>query len=144
MYFINEGVGPALKYTGLHIVTIQTTDLTFNIHNCYNGKHLLSWDHCNIRRSGRVGPLVFLEVGRRCQGGPGVLWMYYPDHLAGKFRESLQRSVYSLYKLMTAMTGYKNVYYFCLVSTQWHVTFNEPLSLYIHYGKCCKIGNMMS
>ena len=93
VYLINEGVGPALNFTGLHIVTIRTTDLTFNIYNFYNGKHLLTWEHCNIRRSGCVGPLVFLEIGRRCQGGAGVLWMYYPTHLAQEFRESLHRLV---------------------------------------------------
>ena len=101
VYFINEGVGPLLNFTGLHIVTIRTTNLTFNIHNFYNGKHLLAWEHCKIRRSGCVGPLVFLEIGSRCQGGPGVLWMYYPAHLAQEFRESLNRLAVYITKLCT-------------------------------------------
>ena len=96
VYFINEGVGPTLNFTGLHVVTIRTTNLTFNIYNYYNGKHLLSWQHSHLRRSGSVGPLVFLEIGRRCHGGPGLLWMYHPTDLAAAFRESLQRLVVSI------------------------------------------------
>lgn len=93
VYLINEGVGPKLNLTGLHFVTTQASNLTFNIHSFYNGKHLMAWEHCHIRRSGRVGPLVFLEIGRSCQGGPGVLWMYYPIHLAAQLRESLHKLV---------------------------------------------------
>ena len=91
VYFINEGIGPTLHLDGLHFVTIQPTNRTFNIYNFYNEEHLLAWNHCDIRRVGRVGTLVFLEVGRRCQGGPGVLWMYCADHLAAEFRESLDK-----------------------------------------------------
>ena len=93
VYLINEGVGPKLNFIGIHVVTVNTTNLTFNIYNYYNEKHLLAWEHCNIRRSGCIGPLVFLEIGRKCLAGPGVLWMYYPAHLAAQFRESLHRLV---------------------------------------------------
>ena len=97
VYLINEGVGPKLNLTGLHFVTTQATSLTFNIYSFYTGKHLMVWEHCNIRRSGCVGSLVFLEVGRRCQGGPGILWMYCPNHLATQFRESLHKLVMNVY-----------------------------------------------
>lgn len=91
VYFISEGVAQTLNFTGLHVVTISATNLTFNIYDFYNGKHLLAWEHCSIRKSGCVGPLVFLEVGKSCHGGPGVLWMFHPDHLAAKFSKSLQK-----------------------------------------------------
>ena len=97
VYLINEGVGPKLNFTGLHFVTTQATSLTFNIYSFYTGKHLMAWEHRNIRRSGCVGSLVFLEVGRRCQGGPGILWMYCPNHLATQFRESLHKLVMNAY-----------------------------------------------
>jgi len=96
VYIIKEGIGPKLGI-GLHFVTTRDTDLTFNIYSFHTGKLLLVWAHCNIRRSGRIGPLVFLEVGRSCQGGPGVLWMYHPDHLAAQFRESLYRLAFYNY-----------------------------------------------
>ena len=92
VYLISEGVGLRLNFTGLHVVTIQTTNSTFNIYT-YEGKHLLAWEHRCIRRTGRVGPVVFLEGGRKCRGGPGVLWMYHPEHLAAKFKNELERLV---------------------------------------------------
>ena len=89
VYLINHGIGPGLNLNGLRIVAI--INLTFNIYDFYNGEHLLAWEHCNIKGVGHINSLVFLEVGRGCQGGPGVLWMYCPDHLAAEFRESLDR-----------------------------------------------------
>lgn len=91
MGMINEGIGPKLNLKGLHIVTIQPSNLTINIYDFYNGKHVLAWEHCNIKRTGRYFSLVFLEVGSWCQGGPGVLWMHCPDSLVTKFRESLDK-----------------------------------------------------
>ena len=93
VYLINEGVGPKLNFTGIHVVNISTTNLTFYIpvYNYYNEKQLLAWEHCNIRRSGCIDSLVFLEVGRNCQAEAGMLWVYYPTHLAAQFRKSLHR-----------------------------------------------------
>ena len=105
VYLINEGIGPRLHLDGLHFVTIQPSNLTFNIYDFHNGKHFLAWEHCNIRLADRVGPLVFLEVDRRCQGGPGVLWMYCPDHLAAQFRESLDKLAIT-YIITTAIHMY--------------------------------------
>ena len=90
MYIINEDVGKKLGYEGLHIIAIRRNS-TMNIHNFHSGKHLLSWDRDKLRRSGCIGSLVFMEAGRRCYGGPGLLWMYCPVSVAGKFRECLHK-----------------------------------------------------
>ena len=97
MHLINEGVGPQLNFTGLYVVTIQVTNSTFNIYNFYSGKHLMAWKHYNIKKYGHIGPLVFLKVDMadKTQGGLGVLWMYFSNHLAVQFIESLYKLVAS-------------------------------------------------
>ena len=94
MYLIHEGIGPRLQLDGLHFVTIQPANSSFNIYDFFSRKHVLAWERCNIQRAGRYGLLVFIEVNRSCQGGPGVLWMSCPDHLATQFRESLHKLAY--------------------------------------------------
>lgn len=37
---------------------------------------IVSWDHDKIRRTGKLGRLLFIEIGRRCRGGPGLVWLY--------------------------------------------------------------------
>ena len=95
VYLINQGIAPKLHLEGLHFVTIQPANSSFNIYDFYSRKHLLAWERCNIGRVGRYTSLVFLEVNRSCQGGPGVLWMSYPDYLATQFRESLHKLAYT-------------------------------------------------
>ena len=91
IYLIHEGVGPKLNLEGLHFVTIKSSSSTFNVYNYYNENHILAWEHCNIKETGRAGTLVYLEVDEKCQGGPGVLWMYCPDHLAEQLRALLHK-----------------------------------------------------
>ena len=90
MYIINEDVGKKLGYEGLHVIAIRRNS-TMNIHNFYSGKHLLSWDRDKLRRSHYIGSLVCVEAGRRCFGGPGLLWMYSSVSVAPKFREYLHK-----------------------------------------------------
>lgn len=85
-----SGIPKKLSYEGLHIIAIRRNS-TMNIHNFHSGKHLLSWDRDKLRRSGCIGSLVFMEAGRRCYGGPGLLWMCCPVSVAGKFRECLHK-----------------------------------------------------
>jgi len=75
--------------TGLHIITIRSSDATFNVHDLHTGKQLLSWSKTAIRRSGCIGTLVFIEAGRRCSGGPGLLWMYHPAPYIPKLYQCL-------------------------------------------------------
>jgi len=89
VYIINEGVGNTLGYKGFHIVTTGKNS-TLNILDYDTEVIKVSWTRDKIRRSGCVESLVFVEAGRRCHGGPGMLWMYCPG-FALSFRKSLHR-----------------------------------------------------
>ena len=89
VYLINEGVASILGLCGLHIITIKESDRMFNIYAYHTEKHLVSWDHDKIRRSGCIESLVFIEPGRKCDGGPGLLWMYCPP--SSKLRHFLHK-----------------------------------------------------
>ncbi|XP_065887054.1 uncharacterized protein [Dysidea avara] len=87
VYIINEGVGHTLGSKGFHIITIGK-DSTLNILDYDTEAVQVTWDQDKIRRSGCVESLVFVEAGRRCHGGPGMLWMYCPG-FALSFRRCL-------------------------------------------------------
>ena len=90
VHILSEGVAlDNTALTGLHIITIRSSDATFNIHDLYTGKQLLSWNKVAIRRSGCIETLVFLEAGRKCSGGPELLWMYHPASQVPKLRQCL-------------------------------------------------------
>ena len=57
------------------------------------GKPIVAWDRDKMRRTGKTGNLVFIEIGRRCQGGPGLVWMYAGFEEAHPLRETLHRWV---------------------------------------------------
>ena len=59
-------------------------------------KPIVAWDRDKMRRTGKTGNLVFIEIGRRCQGGPGLVWMYAGFEEAHPLRETLHRSVQNL------------------------------------------------
>ena len=46
-----------------------------------------------MRRTGNLGNLMFIEIGRRCEGGPGLIWMCSTPADTNGFRETLQRLV---------------------------------------------------
>jgi len=75
---------------GLRAITIRSSDATFNVHELCTGKQLVSWNRRAIKRSGYIGSLVFLETGRKCSGGSGLLWMQHPKSQAMKMQISLQ------------------------------------------------------
>ena len=54
---------------------------------------IVAWDRDKMRRTGKTGNLVFMEIGRRCRGGPGLVWMYAGFEEAHPLRETLHRSV---------------------------------------------------
>ena len=89
VYIINEGVGKALKCRGFQNITINRNS-TISIVNCSSHVPIATWDRDKIRRSGCLDSLVFLEAGRRCQGGAGMLWMYCPQFSAS-FGKCLHR-----------------------------------------------------
>ena len=59
-------------------------------------KPIVAWDRDKMRRTGKTGNLVFIEIGRRCQGGPGLVWMYAGFEEAHPLRETLHRSVFKI------------------------------------------------
>jgi len=91
VYVLKEGITKHNStLAGLQVITIRSSDATFNLYDFHTGKHLLSWDREAIRRSGCMKSLVFLEAGRRCSGGPGLLWMQHPIPEAMTLRQCLQ------------------------------------------------------
>ena len=52
---------------------------------------IMSWDQDKMRKTGKTGNLVFIEIGRRCQGGPGLVWMYAGFDEAQALRETLHK-----------------------------------------------------
>ncbi|XP_065886968.1 uncharacterized protein [Dysidea avara] len=95
VHILKEGIAvDNTTLTGVHIITLRSSDATFNVHDLHSGKLLLSWNKSAIRRSGCIESLVFVEAGRRCSGGPGLLWMYHPVPLIPKLRQCLHDFVY--------------------------------------------------
>ena len=78
VYVLDEGVGHKIGLAGLCIVTLSSTRSTFNVYDFYNHKHLLAWHRDNLRVSGCIDSLVFLEADITCFGGAGLLWMQHP------------------------------------------------------------------
>lgn len=59
---------------------------------------VISWDHDKIRRTGMLGHLLFIEIGRRCRGGPGLVWMYTgnSDKKVYELRDVLRRYIHHI------------------------------------------------
>ena len=89
VYILDEGVGHNIGLTGLCVVTFSTTNSTFNVNNYYTKKHLLTWHRDDIRVSGCIDSLVFVEVDKTCNGGPGLLWMQHPSPQSMTLQEEL-------------------------------------------------------
>ncbi len=47
-----------------------------------------------MRRTGCLGNMVFIEIGRRCTGGPGLVWMYAGPRETAALRETLHTWVF--------------------------------------------------
>ena len=52
---------------------------------------IVSWDRDKMRRAGKTGNLVFIEIGRRCEGGPGLVWMFTGYEEAQALRGTLHK-----------------------------------------------------
>ncbi len=42
-----------------------------------NHNPILSLKHDRIRCTGKMGKWLYVEVGTRCRGGPGLIWMFF-------------------------------------------------------------------
>ena len=82
---------------GINVIALKSgvKDISIGHLEIYNAGDpttpLISWDRDKMRRTGKTGNLVFIEIGRRCQGGPGLVWMYAGNSDAQALRETLHK-----------------------------------------------------
>ena len=71
------GIGKkAGLYNSLYVAIVTSED-QFKIYPWnVSTTPVITWERDRLRRCGRIGGMVFMEAGRRCQFGPGPLWMY--------------------------------------------------------------------
>ena len=98
VYIMPEEVGSRCQMIGRLILLLkgnvpnQSVGKLEIISPTDTGRPIVSWDRDKMRRTGKTGNLVFIEIGRRCQGGPGLVWMYAGFEEAHPLRETLHRS----------------------------------------------------
>ena len=94
-----EEVGSRCNMLGVHILLLkggipnQSVGQLQIVSPSDAGKPIVAWDRDKIRRTGNMGNLVFIEIGRRCKGGPGLVWMYAGFEEVHPLRETLHRWV---------------------------------------------------
>ena len=99
VYILPEEVGSRCSIIGSNVLALHG-----RIEGTYQGKMeiysptdhhdpVITWDHDKIRRTGKLGRLLFVEIGRRCTGGPGLVWMYIGtnDKRVYELRDLLRR-----------------------------------------------------
>ena len=100
MYVLPEEVGARTYIIGRNLLAIyDTSDKRpgcIDIFNPIYSDTIISWERDKIRRTGYIGNLVFIEIGRRCRGGPGLVWLYVRPKEAHDLREALHRYVQNL------------------------------------------------
>lgn len=97
VYILPEEVGSRCTIIGMNILALQSgvPNKTVGRLSIFSpadtSNPVLSWDRDKMRRTGKTGNLVFIEIGRRCQGGPGLVWMYAGVEEAQALRETLHK-----------------------------------------------------
>jgi hypothetical protein len=100
VYIMPEEVGSRCNMLGVHILLLRGGILNQSVGQLQivspsdAGKPIVAWDRDKMRRTGKTGNLVFIEIGRRCQGGPGLVWMYAGFEEAHPLRETLHRFLF--------------------------------------------------
>ena len=95
VYILPEEVGLRLMLLGFHIVALRSIQKGVHpgqldiINPMDPSTPIVTWDRDKIRRTGCLGNMVFIEIGRRCRGGAGLMWMYSGQKEAAAFRETL-------------------------------------------------------
>ena len=76
-------MGSRCHITGLNILALRRTVTDpahkgeielYSPEDCHNP--VITCTHNMIRLVGKMRVFVYVEFGRRCKGGPGLLWMY--------------------------------------------------------------------
>lgn len=91
VHILSEGIGGNLGLIGLCVITICTSNSTFSIYDFYTSKLLLVWNKDEIKRSGCISSLVFLEAKETYCGGPGLLWMQHPTPQSVKLQKHIHK-----------------------------------------------------
>ena len=97
VYILPEEVGSRCSIIGINVVALKSgkKDVSIGRLDIYNlgdpSTPVISWDRDKMRRTGKTGHLVFIEIGRRCEGGPGLVWMYTGFNEAQSLRETLHK-----------------------------------------------------
>lgn len=96
VYILPEEVGSKISIIGMQILTLKwpaksdTQPGHLSIFSFANPHSpITTWDRDKIRRSGNFGNIVFLELGRRCRGGPGLVWLYVGTEKTETFRQTI-------------------------------------------------------
>ena len=82
VYIFPEEVGSRINIVGPHILALRSSIFNdsigqLDIISPTDPFHpVVTWDRDKMRQTGKTGHLVFIEIGRRCEGGPGLVWMY--------------------------------------------------------------------
>ena len=81
VYILSEEVGTQVNAIGVNIVALRshksdTQPGQLDIISPTDPTPIVTWDRDKMRRTGCFGNMVFIEIGRRCKGGPGLVWMF--------------------------------------------------------------------
>lgn len=99
VYILPEEVGSRVNALGVHVVALRSrgTDNQpgqLDIISLVDpSTPIVTWDRDKMRRTGCLGNMVFIEIGRRCHGGPGLVWMYAGPRETAALRETLHTLV---------------------------------------------------
>ena len=97
VYILPDDVGTTCQIIGLNVVVLKggrgnKPVRQLQICNPVDPQNpTVSWDRDKMRRTGKTGNLVFIEIGRRCKGGPGLVWMYSAYGEAQALKETLHK-----------------------------------------------------
>ena len=98
VYILAEEVGSRIQALGVHIVTLQSSlskdnPAKLTIISPVDSEPMVTWEANKMRRTGSLGNMVFIEIGRRCEGGAGLIWMYACPEDSDNFRDTVKRYI---------------------------------------------------
>ena len=98
VYILPEEVGARVHAIGVNVIALRSRRSDsqpgqLDIISPTDPAPIVTWDRDKMRRTGCLGNMVFIEIGRRCRGGPGLVWMFAGPTDVAALRETLHRSV---------------------------------------------------
>ena len=96
VYIPSEDVGNRVHTLGVNLIALRsrksdTQPGQLDIISPTDPTPIVTWDRDKMRRTGCLGNMVFIEIGRRCKGGPGLVWMFAGPADLAALRETLHR-----------------------------------------------------